>query len=183
MAYLDITSVRVLPSDERTVKSRQQVVNDILATSTAENHMIGWFTHQQNWYDTNFSYSNILHNNSGELVAISSNSLQPDNTMKILCHFYVLKKYRSVYRGIHQTNIIADDVEYGLKHGINGLWYSFHTFDNRHQRYSNSQKRLLNGSKISEELMPFWKKFKYVGNVIYKNVEQEKFYMDLNYAK
>lgn len=177
--YTDIQIVQTHPNDTIAASSRELIVNDILSGDTNAHYMSAWYTRSNEWYEKSFSHCYLLYDNFDQLIAMSSNSLQPDNTMKILCHFYILKDFRNKYRGIHQTNIIPKDVEYGIKHNLNGIWYSIHPFDKRHKRYSESQKRLLNGSKLHEEIMPYWKSFVYVGNVIYKNVIQEKFYMDL----
>lgn len=177
--YSNLEFVTSGPNEELACFSREQIVLDINAGLESEKHMLGWFTHTPDWYVNSLTYCNMLYDKDCNLIAMASSAIQPDNTMKILCHYYVIRKYRALYRSIHQTNIIPADIQYGIDNKLNGVWYSFHAFDKRHQRYSDSQKRLLNGSGVREEHMPFWKQFKYVGNVIYKNVEQEKFYMDL----
>ena len=181
MIYNNLQLTNRDPFDDRITSARSLICNDIQQFGSANDQkMLYWFSNEK-WTKNKFTNSIVIHDEHGEVVALCGNILLNDNTLKILCHFYVLKKFRSMYQSVHQVLMIPNMVEYGMSIGATGLWYSFDPYDNRHKRYSESQKRLLNGSNVPTNQMPYWDKFEFVGQVTYNNTLQDKFYMNLVY--
>ena len=179
MTYDNLQLINCDPFSDAVNQARKIVSDDIKTFgSLSDQKMLFWFTDEK-WKKNNFTNSIVIYNEHGELIALCGNIVLDDNTIKILCHLYVLKKFRNTYQGVHQVLMIPNMVEYGKSISADGLWYSFDPFDKRHKRYSESQKRLLRGANVSTDQMPYWDKFKFVGQVTYKNTIQDKFYMDL----
>jgi hypothetical protein len=166
--------------DQIVTNSRYTVQNDIEKYgSNNDKKMLFWFSDEK-WVKNKFSNSSLIFDENRNLIAICGNRLLDDNTMKILCHYYVIKKFRNKYQSLHQVIIIPELVKFGKLNNLKGLWYSFDLFDKRHKRYSESQKRLLRGSKVPIEFIPYWNKFEFLGETVYNNVKQDKFFMKLN---
>ena len=179
MIYQNLKLMICEPFFDVVTYSRKIISNDIESFgSTTDQNMLYWFTDEK-WSKNKFTNTVVICNEYNEIVALCGNKMLDDNTVKILCHFYVLKKFRNLYQGIHQVLIIPKMVEHFTNVGAYGLWYSFDPYDKRHKRYSESQKRLLKGANVSTDLMPYWDKFKFVGQVNYNNTVQDKFYMEL----
>ena len=175
--YKDISILQCSLNDERVTNFRLQIIDDI-GDKQNESYMVKWFT-EPKWTKNNFELINLVLVED-KIIAISCNKVQPDNTVKVLCHYYVLRDYRSKYRSLQHTDIIPSDVEYAKSLNLSGIWYSIHAFDQRHKRYAESNIRMLNGGKVGYESQPYWPLFKYEGEVSYNNVMQHKFYFDLN---
>lgn len=170
--YDDVLHIRAPYDDVLVTKAREQITSEIAKS----NHMSDWYT-TSNWNNLKYDYCDLLFNKETfELISLNGNNIiQDDLSLKILCRFYVVKKHRKRYPSIHQVIIIPKSVDFALHNGLKSVWYSFHRFDKRHQRYSDSQKRLINGSKIPEQYMPYWKSFEFVGVRTWNGVEQDKF--------
>lgn len=180
MIYQNLIHEFYNPLDNIVSQSRCLVQEDIKNYGTQHDQkMLFWFSDEK-WIKNKFSNATVILDENDRLVGICGNRLLSDNTMKILCHYYVMKEFRNRYQSLHQVLIIPKLVEFGKANNLNGLWYSFDTFDLRHKRYSESQKRLLRGSNVSKDYIPYWDKFKFEGQVVYNNVLQDKFYLDLS---
>lgn len=158
--------------------ARKLVVDDITRNgSNEDHHMISWFVDRY-WINKPYLFCYLVYDDN-ELVSISVVTHENDNTLKIFCKFYTIKKYRSRYQAHHHVCILPDIINYATEKNIKGLWYSIHTFNKRLTRYAESQKRLFKGSNIADDFIPYRDKFLYVGNIIYNSVDQEKFYMKI----
>lgn len=134
------------------------------------------------WYKDlyhRFSLYTLVFDEDDNFIAYSGNDLN-DNSIKILCHLYVIRKYRTIYRSITQTDLIPFMVDFAENNGYDSIWYSMEVSDPHRSKYATSQKRHLNGGKLDSKYMPFWKDFEYVGQVVYNHVIQEKFEKKIN---
>lgn len=177
--YKDIKIFSLDPLSKEITSAREIIIDELKSQKKDNKHMIDWYEDKR-WASYCLDYCTGVYTAKGELISLSGNKIQPDNTMKVLCYYYMIKKYRTMYRSLSQTDIIPSNVEYAKEKRIKGIWFSVHVFDKRHARLSNSQKRFLNGGNLLEHQMPYWKKLKYVGNITYRGVEQEKFYMKVD---
>lgn len=166
--YDDLIHVRTDNTDPRVDAARQIIYEEI----STDNHMKTWYT--ENWFKSGYDFCDILYDSNGELVSLNGNTFCEDS-IKILGRFHVRKNMRTKYKSVHQVILIPNTVIYAKSLGYKAVWYNFHRFDKRHERYSDSQKRLLNGSKIPEKFMPHWKDFKFMGEYLWNNVIQDKF--------
>ena len=156
--------------------ARQQIVLEIKSDiGYKEKYMLPWFEDEK-WYKNAFDYCDIVFRD-GDLVALSGNKILADNTIKILCHYYVMKKYRVIYRGLQQTDLIPKSIATAKTKNLKGVWYSVHAFDKRHERLIQSQIRGYNGSKLNAKCMPYWLKTEYHGEINYNHTIQHKFYI------
>ena len=151
---------------------REQILNDI---PLREQHIISWYN-KKKWIKNNFSSSTIATDFQKNPIAISSCKLMTDQTLKILCHFYIMKKVRHIYRSISHTDFIPHYVKYAKKHKIKGLWFSIHCFNNRLKCYRQAIIRSLNGGQLDLKYQPYANLFKYKGEIKYNNVTQSQFF-------
>ena len=152
--------------------ARKKISTDII--SSEETYMLSWYQDTK-WTKNNFYFSTIAKDSQNKLVAISSCKLMSDKTLKILCHYYVMKSMRHIYPSISQTNFMPHYVKYAEKHCFKGVWFSIHCFDIRRERLKKSVIRTLNGGKVDLKYQPYVNSFKYKGEMIYNNVKQHKF--------
>jgi len=170
--YENIIHLRA-PSSDQTVRQALKCIREELDPKSYEYQ---WYD-TDNWNSVKYNYCDVLfERDTFELVSLNGNNIfHTDQSLKILGRFYVMKDKRRKYRSIQQVLIIPKAVEMATELQFKSLWYNFHCFDKRHQRYSDSQKRLLNGGKIDEQYMPYWKQFKFAGQHIWNGVWQDKF--------
>ena len=150
---------------------REKILNDI---PPKEAHTVSWYQ-EAKWIKNNFDFSTIAIDSNKIPIAFSSCKLMPDQTLKILCHFYIIKKMRYIYRSISHTDFIPHYIEYAKKHKINGLWFSIHCFNRRLKCYKTAVLRSLNGGQLSLKYQPYANLFKYTGEIKYNNVIQSQF--------
>lgn len=159
------------PFSEFTSLARTEVLNDV---SSKEAHMISWYQ-KEKWTKNNFNFSTVARDSQKNLIAISSCKVMPDETLKMLCHYYVMRNMRHVYLSISQTDFIPHYVEYAKKHCLKSVWFSIHCFDVRRERLKQSVIRSLNGGKLDLKCQPYVNSFKYQGQITYNHVKQHKF--------
>ena len=175
--YKNITLENHSPLSKTILLAKKEILTDII--SSGETYMLSWYQGEK-WTKNNFYFSTIAKNSQKKLVAISSCKLMSNKTLKILCHYYVIKSMRHIYPSISQTNFIPHYVRYAKKHRFKGVWFSIHCFDIRRERLKKSIIRSLNGGKVDLKYQPYVKSFKYKGEMIYNNVKQHKFFYEIN---
>lgn len=176
--YKDIRIDTLHPSSDQVSEVRNLIIDELMSQKKDNMHMLSWYQPQQ-WSKVKLDNCTVVYNDKDEPIALSGNKIQPDNTMKVLCYYYMFKRFRTTYKSLSQTDIIPSNVEFAKTRDLDGIWFSVHVFDERHKRLAESQKRFMNGSMLDESMMPYWKKFKYIGTIIYNHVKQEKFYASI----
>lgn len=176
--YDNVKHLILSHNNDLITKARQDIILDILAGPSRDHYMKTWYS--DNWLDQKYDYCDLILTEDNQLISLCGAKICKDNTLKVNCRYYLMSSFRVQYRSINQVKIIPKGVEYAKNLGLKGAWYSFHLFDKRHKRYSESQKKLINGGRVSPEFMPYWKSFKYIGIVEYNGVLQDKFYMDVS---
>ncbi|MCZ0932206.1 MAG: hypothetical protein OXJ52_03525 [Oligoflexia bacterium] len=157
-------------------KVREQILNDI---SLKENYIKSWYC-EKKWTKNDFDFSTIATDTQGNSIAISSCKLMPDKTLKILCHFYVMRKMRSIYPSISHTDFTPHYVKYAKEHSLKGVWFSVHCFNDRQKRHKKAVIRSLNGGLQDLKFQPYACLFKYEGEIQYNSVTQSKFLYLIN---
>jgi hypothetical protein len=170
--YDNVMHLRVPSSEKIVYLAREQILAELDPTS----YMYSWYM-TKFWNGVNYSYCDLLYDrNSLELISLNGNNIiHEDLSIKILGRLYVMKSMRSLYPSIHQVITIPKAVETARAMGFKSLWYNFHRFDKRHERYSDSQKKLINGGQVPDQYMPYWKEFKFVGQHEWNGIQQDKF--------
>mgnify|MGYP006268762913 CR=1 FL=1 len=177
--YEDLTCTICDPHDQLVDAARSAVLLDILVHgSDSDQQMLHWYADDK-WRKNQFHDACLIQDKDGAFVALCGNRLMPDDSMKILCHLYTIKRYRNRYQSLHQVLMIPRLVQQAKDMCLQGLWYSIHTFDQRHKRFSESQKRLLKPGAVARDHMPYWDRFIFTETIVYNNTEQDKFYMSL----
>lgn len=154
---------------------REQILNDI---SSKENYMLSWYR-KKKWIKNNFDFSTITTDPQGTPIALSSCKVMPDKTLKILCHFYVMRKMRPIYPSISHTDFTPHYVDYARKHKLKGVWFSVHCFNRRQHCHKKAILRSLNGGKLDLKFQPYANLFKYTGEINYNNVMQSRFFYSI----
>jgi len=167
--YTDINYSKLPPFDNVVNEARTCITEDIDEKDT---YMKFWFSDEK-WKKNKFAHCDVLYKDN-EIVALCGNVLIED-TLKIFCHLYVIKKFRKFYPSIHQTNILPAKIDFAKNHNLTELWYTIDTFDKRHKRLSDSQKYFIVGAASRKVSMPDYYKFEYKGRVTYNYTEQDKF--------
>lgn len=143
--------------------------------------MLPWFSDKK-WRSNQFSYSTLAWNEERKLIGMSSCRVMDDESMKILCHYYLMKDMRTSFRSISQTDFVPRYVQEARRLSLKSVWMSVHTFDRRHTRLADSIERSINregNNRISRQQQPYVDHFKYVGEVEYNNTLQKKYVLNL----
>lgn len=151
--------------------AREQILGDI---SSKEKHMISWYQDDK-WAKNKFNFSTIARDPQKNCIALSSCKKMPDNTLKILCHYYVIRRMRCNYPGIAQTDFIPHYLKYARKLHVKGVWFSIHSFSQRQEKHKMAKIRRLNVRPFGLNFQPYKGLFKYMGEIEYNNVMQSKF--------
>ena len=173
--YKDIKIVDHLSLSVPVSTTRKQILNDI---SSREKHIMSWY-YEKKWIKNNFDFSTIAIDSQGNPIALSSCKVISNKTLKILCHFYIMRRYRHIYRSISHTDFIPHYVEYARKHKLKGVWFSIHCFNHRQKCHREAIIRSLNGGRLDLKFQPYANLFKYTGEIMYNNVIQSQFFYTL----
>lgn len=173
--YNRIELIDLDPFAPEITRARAGVLADL---RESERHMEGWFQDLK-WQKNAFTFCTLIREKDGPSVALSACKIMPDRTMKILCHYYMIRSFRSAYRSLSQTDIIPWHVKRAREEKLAGVWYTIHAFDRRHERLKQSVLRSLNGGRVREEYQPYLNSFRHEGQITYNHVRQDKFYFPL----
>jgi hypothetical protein len=177
--YTDIKIIDHAPTSQEILLVRNKIISDITTNGHKnEQFMIEWFS-EPKWTKNNFTYCQEIRDSLGHTIALSSNKILENNSMKILCHYYVMKDQRAKYRSMQHSDLIPDCYLYAKNLGLDNIWYSIHAFDTRHKRYAESNIRKLNGGKLTDKEQPYWSKIRYNGEIEYNYVKQHQFIIDI----
>lgn len=172
MMYENVLHFKLPHSDPLVSLARSKILDEL----DPDSYEYLWYT-TKNWDYVKYDYCDVLfEKDTLELISLNGNNIfDSSQSLKILGRYYVMKDKRNKYRSIQQVLIIPQAVDLAKSLNLKSVWYNFHCFDKRHQRYSDSQKRLINGGQVPEQYMPYWKEFKYVGQHMWNSVVQDKF--------
>jgi hypothetical protein len=153
---------------------RDEIILDIIENNQ-DLYLLTWY--DKNWDKQDYMCADIVTNTNGELVAISASELSDDGTrLKVICRLYVIKKHRR-HHSINQKLIIPRYAEIAKTMGIDKLWITAHTFNNKIKVSVNTAEKKR--STTPRKDMPYYDLMEYEGKQIFKGVEQHSFVIDL----
>ncbi len=157
------------------VKKAREAIIDEIVSSGQDTHYLDWFGN--NWDQQNYISSDILTLDDDLVMLTASEYTHEGQRIKIGCRQYQMIKYRSKYHSATHKYIVPFYVDFCKKNGIRYLWYSFHAFNTRLERYAKSHIRLMSATNSND--IPYYKSFKLEGIINYKGVDQYSFVCDL----
>lgn len=162
------------PLSEEITEIRKQIIQEILLTDQNK-HMLDWFG--PSWEQQNYIQADVVYDSEGVVLLCASEFTHDSERIKVGCRTYQMYDTRPKHHSVNQRIVFPEYANIAKQLGVRYLWYTYHAFDRRHERYVQSHIRGI--SHTSNNEMPLYREFKYDGIVEYKDVNQHSFVCDL----